>query len=364
MKKLLGIMAMLPIALFLVPTAQGQDYYKGKTITVIVGSGPGSFVDLIAAPFNPVWQKYIPGNPNVIIKHLPGAGGQKAYNTVFNRTRPDGETLVMAPWRPLAHLLGSKDIQYKPADGNLLGGGGIYPVAVIRTDAAPGGIKSGADVAKAKGVIAIAGPRPEGMTSMLSRLSLKILGVKFRFVSGYRGQNKMATALRQNEVQFLSTEIATYKQLFEDNIIKPKTGIAAWTHTEFDGSGNAKGQSKLFPGVKPFHVVYREVHGKDPSGPAWDAYKWVSLMTYSSLVGVWAPPKTPAAAVKALRIAHAKAVQDPAHVAEKLRALKLDMNWASPKDLPLILKSYQGIDPKVAAFLKEMVAASSRGDVQ
>ena len=45
-------------------------------------------------PFNPVWSKAIPGNPKVVNKFMPGAGGIRAYNFVFNKAKPDGLTVI------------------------------------------------------------------------------------------------------------------------------------------------------------------------------------------------------------------------------------------------------------------------------
>ena len=65
-------------------------FYQGKTVTLIVSSDPGGTSDLRVKSLVPYIQKYIPGNPTVVIDYMPGGGGRKAANHVFRTAKPDG----------------------------------------------------------------------------------------------------------------------------------------------------------------------------------------------------------------------------------------------------------------------------------
>jgi len=75
--------------------AQAEPFYKGKTIRIMVGSTAGGFYDRWARLFAKHMSKYIPGQPEIIVQNMPGAGSVIATNHVFNVAKPDGLTLVM-----------------------------------------------------------------------------------------------------------------------------------------------------------------------------------------------------------------------------------------------------------------------------
>ena len=68
-----------------VANAQGaSDFYKGKTVAIYVGFAPGGGADLWARFIARHIGKYIPGEPNVVVQNMPGAGGFVAVNHVYN----------------------------------------------------------------------------------------------------------------------------------------------------------------------------------------------------------------------------------------------------------------------------------------
>jgi tripartite-type tricarboxylate transporter receptor subunit TctC len=68
-------------------------FYEGKTLTIIQGRDPGGTGDIRARTIVPFLQKYIPGNPNVVMEYMPGGGSRKAANHLFKSANPDGVTI-------------------------------------------------------------------------------------------------------------------------------------------------------------------------------------------------------------------------------------------------------------------------------
>src|SRR5262245_23957323 len=91
----LAVLALIvtPVA---VPDAAAQDpvTFKGKTITMIVGSSAGGGTDAAARLIAPFLAKYLPGNPAVIVQNMPGADGVVALNYFVQQVRPDGLTVT------------------------------------------------------------------------------------------------------------------------------------------------------------------------------------------------------------------------------------------------------------------------------
>src|SRR3984893_6785634 len=118
---LLALALSLPIALL--GTAQAADFYAGKTISIYIGTGEGPGA-LSAYPraIAQVIGKYIPGNPAVVVRNMPGAGGIKAANFIYGIAPQDGTAwgfitrgFVRAP------LLGTPQAQFDPTKYQWIG---------------------------------------------------------------------------------------------------------------------------------------------------------------------------------------------------------------------------------------------------
>ena len=95
------------------PVFSQAPFYQGKTITLIIGAGPGGMGDLRARALASVLVKHIPGNPTITFQYMAGAGGRKAANHLYNTARADGLTLfrISSSIIPYA-VLGESGVQY------------------------------------------------------------------------------------------------------------------------------------------------------------------------------------------------------------------------------------------------------------
>ena len=83
------------------------DFYKGRTVQVLVGFGPGGGYDLYARTLARYLGRHIPGNPTMVPQNMPGAGGIKAMNYLYNVARKDGTVIgTFARGLPIEPLLG------------------------------------------------------------------------------------------------------------------------------------------------------------------------------------------------------------------------------------------------------------------
>src|SRR5919198_1488750 len=149
---------LLAAALALVPVSASSQtsFFQGKTITIIQGRDPGGTGDLRVRALVPFLQKYIPGNPTIVMEFMPGGGSRKAANHLFRSARPDGLTIgnLSAGMVSLA-VLGESGVLYDIDKFNYLGSpySTYHAVFVSRKEAgfssleklwAAGGIKIGA----------------------------------------------------------------------------------------------------------------------------------------------------------------------------------------------------------------------------
>lgn len=194
------IFGLIPaIALLAVPAQADPvaDYYKGKTITVVSSGGAGGAHGAYAQLISKRIGEFIPGRPNVIVQYMPGAGGNKAMNYLYNVTAQDG-TNIGVPLQDLIFnaRIGNKAVKYDAAKARYLGGVDITRTTV--TVMKSSGILS-LDDAKRKEVLMASAGRG-GQTYIIPLVLNNLLGTKFRIVAGYRGLGLMHLAMENGEV--------------------------------------------------------------------------------------------------------------------------------------------------------------------
>ena len=120
------IAAGVAAALLLAAPARAQtveEFYQGKTLTLIVGNGPGGGFDVYARLLARHIGKYVPGHPSVVVVNMPGAGSLVAANYIYNVAPRDGTTFgLIARNMPLIGLLGgNSNVRFDPRKFTWLG---------------------------------------------------------------------------------------------------------------------------------------------------------------------------------------------------------------------------------------------------
>jgi tripartite-type tricarboxylate transporter receptor subunit TctC len=341
------------LAAMLVGGAAEAAYYEGKTITVIVGNSPGGTLDTFARSFAPVWAKYIPGNPTIIVQNMPGGGGFKATNHLFEAAKPDGLTVYWGNWSPISQVLKDEALRARYNAFGFLGAVGDTRTIYARRDVVPGGLQSSADIAKASGFNA-GGQGKANMPDLMMRVSLDLLGLKYNYVTGYPGGAETSAAMQQNEIQVSFTSIMSLRTRNAD-FIKSGDGIGLYYFVPVDETGAYKA-NPLITEIPPFPEVYRQVHGDlKPSGPAWDAYNWMSAMSGNITIIGFAPPGTNEEALRDLRKGYEGASQDDDFRAQTTKTFGMPFSFLSIEDGEAVLNALDHTSPEVAATLQKMI---------
>ena len=92
-----------------------ENFYAGKTVTLVATTAPGGTGDLRVKAMMPFLKKHIPGNPTVVIQYMDGGGGRKGANHLFNSVRPDGLTIGAASGAIVRlAVMGEQGVSYDP----------------------------------------------------------------------------------------------------------------------------------------------------------------------------------------------------------------------------------------------------------
>src|SRR3954471_17943220 len=111
---------------------RAQVDFKGKQISMVVSSAVGGGTDATARLIAPFFERYLPGNPVIVIRNMPGAGGVTALNFVVQQTKPDGLTLIGGANAQLSPVTYKKSNGlYDPRNFRYIGGLGRGGTIVI-----------------------------------------------------------------------------------------------------------------------------------------------------------------------------------------------------------------------------------------
>ena len=191
---------MLVMAGCLASGAAADDFYRGKTLTIIVGFEPGGGYDTYARVIARHIGKYIPGQPETQIQNMPGAGSLVAATYLYNKVKPDG--LTLATWQNglvLQQALGSKRVRFDSARFGWIGAASNgFPTCAVMGFS---GFDSFADVLDSKRPIKMGAQRPGSTTNTIPTMLNRVLGTNFKLVQGYKGTSEIRLALQNREVE-------------------------------------------------------------------------------------------------------------------------------------------------------------------
>jgi tripartite-type tricarboxylate transporter receptor subunit TctC len=189
--------------------ASAQDaltqFYKGRQISVIVGSSPGGGFDLYARLLARHLPKHLPGNPGVVVTNMPGAGSNTAANHLFNVAPKDGSVIGALQNSAVmdalldAQLGAARRLRHDATQLVHLGSATIdHYVCIARADAP---VKAFKDALRQE--LLIGASQPGTSTRDLPAMLNATTGARIRQVSGYPGTREILLAIEKNEVQGL-----------------------------------------------------------------------------------------------------------------------------------------------------------------
>jgi tripartite-type tricarboxylate transporter receptor subunit TctC len=176
------------------------DFYKGKTIRVVIGYSAGGTNDLWARAIARFWSKYIPGNPDIIVQNMPGAGTMIAANYIYGVGKSDGLTLgLISPALFFNQIGGQKEVKFDWAKFAWIGSPEETSEMLSMRSDSP--FRTLDDIRKAT-VPPKCGTTGAGTPGhYFPRLLEEVLGVKFNLVTGYPGASEIDLAIEKGEVQ-------------------------------------------------------------------------------------------------------------------------------------------------------------------
>jgi tripartite-type tricarboxylate transporter receptor subunit TctC len=195
-----AVMAAAAVALAtLLPATAAEsvaDFYKGKTVTILMGTGPGGSFDLYGRTIADHLAGLIPGHPNIILQHMPGAGGVIAANYLYNTAPQDGTVILESHAITIAEMLTPSGVRFKSAKIQWLGAFDAIAQMMTLWHTVP--VKTIADLKTAD--IAIGAFAKSHLTYQWASLLKDATGAKYKIVPGYPSGNACNLAMERGEI--------------------------------------------------------------------------------------------------------------------------------------------------------------------
>ncbi|TMJ30187.1 MAG: hypothetical protein E6G96_09230 [Alphaproteobacteria bacterium] len=204
-----------------------EKFYRGNSISLVVGSGPGGSHDLYARLLARHLGRHVPGNPSVVVQNTPGAGGLRAANYLYNFASRDGTAIGMfARTVPLLGLLGGSNVQFDPRKFIWLGSPASFQndanILLVRKDAPVKTIEEARrpDLPP----LMLGGSAEGGIGNDVPIILHDTIGLHVKQVVGYPDSPAIFVAMERGEVHGRTVDLSTVKSVKPD-WLKPDGGF-------------------------------------------------------------------------------------------------------------------------------------------
>jgi len=314
-----------------------ENFYKGKTIRLIVGLAPGGGFDAYSRVIARHMGKHIPGNPTTVVDNMPGAASLLAANYVYKAAKPDGLTIGnFIGGLSFQQMLGLPGVEFDAPKFEFLGvpAQDNFMIGVAKST----GITS-IDQWKASGtVIKIGGVAPGGGTDDIPKLLKATLGLPLQLVSGYKGTGPVRLAFNAGEVQGACNSWESFKSTWRAEMERGEVVLLV--------------QANLKPHPEVPNVPWAVDLAKTE-----DAKKMI--LTSARVNGVLnrfyvLPPGTPKDRVRLMRKAFMDTMKDPEFLADTQKA-KLDLDPIDGAEIEKQVRELFKLEPALVGKMKEIL---------
>jgi len=312
------------------------DFYKGKTVSIVVGHQSGTGFDIYARVLQRHLGKYIPGNPTVIVQNMVGASGITAANWLANIAPKDGTVMgTMVYTVALEPLFGNDKARYDPAKLNWIGN--MEQSVAICGATKASGIAKFDDLLTKEAVFGATGAT--GPLGKLAQAVRRLTGAKLKVVYGYKGSADVKLAMNRGEVVGIcGLPLSTVKSFWGDEYrkgeFKPIIQLSGKPHPELKGLPHIDSYAKTEEDRQVFGITF----GAQALGRFF-----------------FSPPGQPAARTKALRDALMAAMKDKDFLADAEKT-KIDIEPMTGDEVAALVARYTSASPAVVARAKQATA--------
>ena len=214
-----------------------SDFYKGKTLTIVVGNDVGTGFDFYGRTLARHLGRHVPGQPNVVVQNMAGASGIAATNWLYNVAPRDGSVLAtFVHTIPFEPLMGNSAARYDSSKLTWIGS--------MEANVAICGVSKSSGIERFEDLLArqsIFGATSTNGAIAKHTLALRYLfDAKIKLIAGYQGSGAIKLAMLRGEVAgvcgiSMSTIAAAWRDEFDAGVFKPILQLSGGPHADLKG---------------------------------------------------------------------------------------------------------------------------------
>src|SRR5688572_10716710 len=324
-------------------------FYRGKTLTVLINFATGGPTDIEGRLVARFLGKHVPGQPQIVVQNMPGAGGVTGTNYLGEVAKPDGLTLGYFTGQFFNLLTADPTLRVDLAKFNYIASIEGVAVAYVRRDVVPG-LQEPKDIIKAKGFKA-GGLSLNSAKDVRFRLQLDVLGIPHQYVTGYNSNSDARLAVERNEIQFFTEGTPGYRSQVQPRMVKEGVVVPVYADELVTADGEFK-QSAEVPDVPSFSQLHQQIFSKLGSGPLWETLKTINITHVMQRVAKVAPG-TPPEAVAALRQGFSQMIKDPEFIQEFKKVTRSDPHFQVGGEADKLIKKLVQASPEVKSTIRK-----------
>jgi hypothetical protein len=220
-------------------------------------------------------------------------------------------------------------------------------------------MKVPADIAKAKGLV-VGGLTTDNPKDLKLRLALDMLGVPYRYVTGYRTSMPARLALQRGEIHIFSESPPSYRAVIEPTLIRSGEMMPVWYDAVDAQDSSAVRDAMQGLPIPSFPQLHQTIRGTAPSGPRWDAFRTIFNVNSTLQRLITLPPGAPKAASEALRAAVARLNDDKEFAAESIKAIEFAPEFETGPDIAPRVRAMLVASPQVRAFVADYIKSANK----
>lgn len=337
------ISAVVVLAALYAPQGHAQEpFYKGKTITILAGTGAGNVYDIFARLFARHMGRHIPGNPEIIVQNMPGAASMIAANHLTNVTKPDGLTIgAIFPALYFDQIIRRPEVKFDWGKFIWLGSPAKSDQLLYMRADSP--YKTIEDVVKASPPPKCGATGTSSTAYYIPKLLDQNIGTNFEIVLGYKTGTDIDLAVERGEVICRAFTIEAFfaREPFFTWVKKKFVRILVQTGKKRDE------RLKDVPTIPELLDKYKT----NDTGR-----RLADLVLAAGEFGrpYVLPPGTPADKARIIREAFAKTLKDEALLADA-KASNLDVEPSSAEELDKLAREVTSQSPEIVAKMKKLL---------
>ena len=338
-----------------------QPFHEGKQFSILVNLSAGGPTDTEARLLARHIGKHIAGNPVVLVRNMTGAGGMVAVNWLGQVAPNDGLTLGFFTSVPSASASAVPSLKVDISKLGYVGAGSGVSVTYVRKDL--GGGLSGPDDLMNKKEVWIGGLAIDSDKDIRLRMQFDMLGMKYKYVTGYPGAADVRLAIQRGEIHLTSESMPSYRAAVEPTMVAKGEAIPVWFDTPREAENPHPHEAEGIPATT-FVEFHKRAKGRAPSGELWDHFDTMNTLSRGYERNLVMAPNTPKEALEAVKKALVALRKDEEFRKDAMAMMKFTPDYDTSAENERIFVEKSRPNPVYISFFEKYIEAGKAASMK